>query len=54
VTLPRFEGGGIWHEILQTVNPGQTRTIRREALNLTAHSLILLRFDGAERASGGA
>jgi isoamylase len=52
VTLPRFEGPGVWHEILQTANPGLTRTIRREALNLTAHSLIVLRFEGADRAAG--
>ena len=51
VTLPRLEGGGVWHVILETVNPGQTRTIRREALNLTAHSLMLLRFEGADRAA---
>ena len=51
VTLPRLAGGGLWHEILQTANPGQTRVIRREALNLVAHSLMLLRYEGAERSS---
>ena len=50
-TLPRFEGAGVWHQILETPHPGQTRTIRREALNLIAHSLILLRFQGDERSS---
>jgi isoamylase len=50
-TLPRFEGAGVWHEILGTAHPGQTRTIRREALNLVAHSLMVLRFEGAERTS---
>jgi glycogen operon protein len=51
VTLPRLEGGGIWHEILQTANPGPARAVRRDALNLRAHSLMLLRFEGPERAS---
>jgi glycogen operon protein len=50
--LPRLEGGGIWHEILQTTNPGPPRTIKRDALNLRAHSLILLRFEGSERTTG--
>ena len=27
------------------------RAVRREALNLVAHSLMLLRFEGAERSS---
>jgi glycogen operon protein len=52
VTLPRLEGGGIWHEILQTPNPGPARAIRRDALNLRAHSLMLLRFEGSERTAG--
>jgi isoamylase len=50
-TLPRFEGAGVWHEVLGTAHPGQARTIRREALNLVAHSLMLLRFEGAERSA---
>jgi glycogen operon protein len=54
VTLPRVEGGGIWHEILQTANPGPARAIRREAINLRAHSLVLLRFEGSDRSAGGA
>jgi glycogen operon protein len=51
MTLPRLEGGGLWHEILHTAHPGQSRVIRREAFNLVAHSLVLLRFEGAERSS---
>jgi glycogen operon protein len=51
MTLPRLEGGGLWHEILHTAHPGQTRVIRRDAFNLVAHSLVLLRFEGAERSS---
>ena len=50
-TLPRFEGAGVWHEILETAHPGQTRTIKREALNLVAHSMMVLRFEGAERSA---
>jgi isoamylase len=56
VTLPRLKGNGLWHEVLNTARPGHARVVRREALNLVAHSLILLRFEGAERSperSGG-
>jgi glycogen operon protein len=42
--LPKVEGPGIWHEILNTARPGTTRVVRNWALNLVAHSLILLRF----------
>jgi glycogen operon protein len=42
--LPKVEGPGIWHEILNTARPGITRVVRNWALNLVAHSLILLRF----------
>jgi hypothetical protein len=53
-----MEGGGLWHEVLDTARPGHTRVVRREALNLVAHSLMLLRFEGversAERSGGGA
>jgi glycogen operon protein len=41
--LPRVDAAGIWHEILNTGRPG-TRPLRQGALNLVAHSLILLRF----------
>ena len=51
VTLPRAEGNGQWHEVLDTARPGYSRPVRREALNLVAHSLMLLRFEGAERSS---
>jgi hypothetical protein len=51
VTLPRLKGNGLWHEVLNTARPGHARVVRREALNLVAHSLILLRFEGAERSS---
>jgi isoamylase len=51
ITLPRLEGSGVWHEVLNTARPGHTRAVRREALNLVAHSLMLLQFEGAERSS---
>jgi glycogen operon protein len=41
--LPRMDGAGIWHEILNTARPGM-RPVRQGALNLVAHSVILLRF----------
>ncbi|MCA1833167.1 MAG: glycogen debranching protein GlgX [Actinomycetota bacterium] len=44
--LPQLEESGIWHEALNTARPG-SRPIRQEAINLVAHSLILLRH--AER-----
>jgi glycogen operon protein len=40
--LPNLEEPGIWHEVLNTAKPG-ARSIRQEAINLVAHSLILLR-----------
>jgi isoamylase len=43
-TLPRLEEPGAWHEMLNTARPSQTRIVRKHALNLVAHSLILLRF----------
>ena len=51
VTLPHLEGNGQWREVLNTARTGHTRVVRREALNLVAHSLMLLRFEGAERTS---
>jgi glycogen operon protein len=48
--LPKVVGPGIWNEILNTARPGSTRAVRNWALNLVAHSLILLRF-GDERPS---
>jgi glycogen operon protein len=42
--LPKVEGPGIWHEILNTARPGTSRVVKNWALNLVAHSLILLRF----------
>jgi glycogen operon protein len=41
--LPRLEQAGIWHEVLNTARPG-SRPVKKNALNLTAHSLILLRY----------
>jgi glycogen operon protein len=44
--LPRLEQAGIWHEVLNTARPGN-RPVKKNALNLTAHSLILLRYGEA-------
>jgi isoamylase len=41
--LPRMQGPGMWTEVVNTVQPGATRSLRQPALNLNAHSLILLR-----------
>jgi isoamylase len=43
-TLPRMENPGIWEELLNTARPGPwARQVRNEAVNLTAHSSLLLR-----------
>jgi glycogen operon protein len=41
--LPKVEGPGVWIEEVNTAHSG-TRILRQPALNLVAHSLILLRF----------
>ncbi len=43
LVLPKMEGPGVWQELLNTARPG-TRIIRKDAINLVAHSLVLLRF----------
>jgi isoamylase len=53
--LPHVERPGAWQELLNTAKPGSTATVRRPALNLVSHSLILLGFvEAAEQAAGGA
>jgi isoamylase len=42
--LPKLEWPGMWEELLNTSRPG-TRVVRAPTVNLTAHSLILLRYD---------
>src|SRR5207247_1792940 len=42
-TLPEVKGTGGWQELLNTTRPG-TRALRHEAVNVVAHSLMLLRF----------
>jgi isoamylase len=43
-TLPRMEQPGQWEELLDTARPGAgSRVARNEAVNLTAHSCLLLR-----------
>ncbi|HEX3796294.1 MAG TPA: glycogen debranching protein GlgX [Acidimicrobiales bacterium] len=45
--LPRMEQPGMWEEILNTARPGPwTRLVRNDAVNLTAHSTLLLRHSG--------
>jgi glycogen operon protein len=45
-TLPKQSGPGTWHELLDTARPG-TRAIKTASLNLTAHSVVLLRHAAA-------
>jgi glycogen operon protein len=45
-TLPRLEWPGRWEELISTARPGeQGRTVRASAVNLTAHSSLLLRHN---------
>jgi glycogen operon protein len=44
-TLPRIEDEqGTWRMLINTAQPGQ-RVVRSEAVNLVAHSFVLLRYD---------
>jgi glycogen operon protein len=43
--LPSLDGQGAWAEIINTAHPSP-RTVRQNAVNLTAHSLMLLRYEG--------
>jgi isoamylase len=50
-TLPRMETPGLWEELLNTARPGPwSRQVRNDAVNLTAHSSLLLRH--SERIEG--
>ena len=50
-TLPRMESPGLWEELLNTARPGPwSRQVRNDAVNLTAHSSLLLRH--TERIGG--
>ncbi len=42
-TLPRIERAGLWDEVLNTARPG-SHPLRRPAVTLQAHSVILLRY----------
>jgi len=44
--LPRLEGPGAWREELQTARSDGGRVVRAPAVNLVAHSLVLLRHGG--------
>ncbi|MGO9342380.1 MAG: glycogen debranching protein GlgX [Acidimicrobiales bacterium] len=43
-TLPNLAAAGIWEELLNTARAG-TRFVRQPTVNLTAHSLILVRYN---------
>jgi len=43
-TLPVLDGGA-WVELVNTAHPSP-RTVRQNVVNLTAHSLLLLRYEG--------
>jgi isoamylase len=49
--LPRLEWPGIWEELLDTSRPGK-RVVRAPTVNLTAHSVMLLRYDQRIEATG--
>ena len=42
--VPRMREPGIWAEVLNTAQPQGERRLKQRALNLNAHSLILLRY----------
>ena len=44
-TLPRIEWPGAWEELLNTAHALGARPVRGETVNLTAHSVILLRHN---------
>jgi glycogen operon protein len=44
-TLPRIEWPGIWEELLNTARQEGIRRLRDPIVNLTAHSVILLRHN---------
>jgi glycogen operon protein len=44
--LPRMERGGMWEEVVNTARHDVgTRPVRKPNITLTAHSVIMLRFD---------
>jgi pullulanase/glycogen debranching enzyme len=45
-TLPKDGGAGTWEQLLDTARAG-TRLVKTPALNLVAHSLVLLRHGSA-------
>jgi hypothetical protein len=50
--LPKVERPGRWEELLNTGKPSSVGAVRRPALNLVAHSLILLGFVEASEQTG--
>ena len=52
-TLPRMERAGLWEEVVNTARHEiSTRPVRKGAVTLTAHSVIMLRFDERLAPSG--
>jgi len=49
--LPTTGRPGRWQELLNTAKPGPTAAVRRPAVHLAPHSLILLVFDPASGSS---
>jgi isoamylase len=47
-TLPKLAAAGTWEELLNTARSG-TRLVRQPTVNLTAHSLILVRYNQHNR-----
>ena len=45
--LPRQEASGLWEEVLNTAKPDVVapRVVRKHAMNLVAHSVIMLSYD---------
>ena len=44
-TLPRIEWTGLWEELLNTARPPGSRRVQGASVNLTAHSVIVLRHN---------
>ena len=52
-TLPRMDHTGQWEEVVNTARHDiGTRPVRKRAVKLTAHSVIMLRFDERITPSG--
>jgi glycogen operon protein len=50
--LPKMDSQGKWTEIVHTASP-ERRVLRRDAVHLAAHSLVLLCYGAERRAKHG-